>query len=437
MERLAGEGLRDSIAAILEIKFKPVIKEKRLIATTADIFYTDDTNRLFKRKTAIEAKDWKKRLSSADLADIYNLYSPSITSREIDFLWIISRHPLSASPRASLEKMSNVVYSTFEEFRASLMNFSELLNSNVLLFEHQDASRNFVEARVRNQDQLLFQYVMDWIKSDYTGLIVYGGYGLGKTTFSYHLANVLSKKFLADEFDRIPIRIALGGMYSKQDIVALICSALSGAEGGGAVKDFSFGVFLEMNCQGQYLLILDGFDEMRHAMDLDDFIYTFEQMKPLFSGNAKIVILGRPDSFLSNQEENAVLSALFDASSEADRRLDTVEVAFFSRVEILGYLSNFICARQQKFTSAQQKNYEQLLSTLPDSEDGLLSRPVQLNMFTKIIDESLSSDGPFNRYELYKRFIYRFLDRESRKPARQPQHGEQSRKNLLIPAQCS
>jgi hypothetical protein len=430
MTKLAGESLRDSIASLLRIKFQNVTLEKRLTSTTADVFYVDDTNALFPRSIAIEAKDWASRLQSEDLATIHNLYSPSLMSQEIDNLWIIGRHPLSSSPRLSIEKMKNVIYSTFEEFRASLMNFSALLNNNVLLFEHEDASKNFVKARVRNEDKPLFQYVTEWLVSDQVGLMVYGGYGLGKTTFSYHLASALSKNFLAGEFDRIPIRISLGGMYSKQDIVALICSALSGGESGVTVKDFSFGLFLEMNHQGQYLLILDGFDEMRHAMDLEDFVYTFEQMKPLFAGKAKIIILGRPDSFLSNQEENAVLSALFDAGSEKEKKLDTVEVAFFSKIEVLGYLDNFLKAREQALTAEQEKNYQLLMSKLPDNEDGLLSRPVQLKMFTKIIDECLSTDIFLNRYELYKRFIYNFIERESRKLARQPNQGGSGSKGL-------
>lgn len=55
-------------------------------------------------------------------------------------------------------------------------------------------------------------------------------YGLGKTTFSVYLASVLSREYLSGNFARIPIRLPLAGMYSKQDVVALICSALSGGE---------------------------------------------------------------------------------------------------------------------------------------------------------------------------------------------------------------
>ena len=82
---------------------------------------------------------------------------------------------------------------------------------------------------------------------------------------------------------------------------------------------------------------------MRHAMDLDDFVFTFEQMQPLFAGNAKVIILGRPDLFLSNKEEDKVISALFDGGSgTCSRQIERVEVAFFSKTEIELYLRGYL-----------------------------------------------------------------------------------------------
>jgi hypothetical protein len=423
MAKLPGESMRDSIAQLLRMKYQHVETEKRLKTTTADVYYIDDTVQLFSRPIAIESKDWSDRLSSGNIADIYNLYAPSLLTREIDFLWIIGKHPLSSSPKASLDSLNNVRYSTFDEFRASLMNFKALLDNNYFSFDHHDASKNFVEARVRNTNQKLLDYVYDWLDSPQSGLMIYGGYGLGKTTFSLYIASVLSQKYTAHDFYRIPIRISLGGLYSKQDLTGLICSALSGGDGSSVVKDFSYGMFVEMNRNGQYLLILDGFDEMRHAMDFDDFVYTFEQMKPLFSGSAKVIILGRPDSFLSNQEEDEVLNALFEGRSDLKKQMASVDLAFFTKEEVLTYLNTYIRARDVPLSPEQANNYHELMARLPDSEDHILMRPIQLNMFTKIMDDVLSSQVTINKYELYRRFIYRFISRETRKPARRPTKG--------------
>jgi hypothetical protein len=124
------------------------------------------------------------------------------------------------------------------------------------------------------------------------------------------------------------------------------------------------------------------------------------------------------------------LSALFDDHSEKNKRLDTVEVSFFSKEEISSYIGKYLERRSTKLTEKQQKNYDALLRDLPDSESSILSRPVQLKMFTKLIDECLESDQLLNRYELYKTFIYSFLGREGQKPARQPTEGIREKTNL-------
>jgi hypothetical protein len=301
-----------------------------------------------------------------------------------------------------------------------------MLNNNILLFEHDESSQYFVQTRVKNSDVTLFDRVMELLTSDSTGMMIYGGYGLGKTTFSLYLASVLAKKYLDGEFERIPIRIALGGMYSKQD---LISSAFEWRRRRCCCEGFFIWIFLEMNLQDQYLLILDGFDEMRHAMELDDFVYTFEQMRHLFAGKAKIIILG-PDSFLSNEEEEQVLSALFETRITKSTGLAIVEVSFFAKPEILGYLNNYIMRTNVTLTEDQKRNYQVLIGRLPDSDDGILSRPVQLKMFTKVSDECLSKEIVLNRYELYKRFIYNFITRESRKAARQPTNDVLTKKDL-------
>jgi hypothetical protein len=116
----SGDALRDRIAQLLGIKFQNVLVEKRLETTTADVFFIDDTNPIFPRSIAIEAKDWKSKLSSEDIATIYNLYAPSLTNRTIDYLWIIGKQPLSGSPRDSLTPNANLARGLIVNFLTSI-----------------------------------------------------------------------------------------------------------------------------------------------------------------------------------------------------------------------------------------------------------------------------------------------------------------------------
>jgi predicted NACHT family NTPase len=144
-----------------------------------------------------------------------------------------------------------------------------------------------------------------------------------------------------------------------------------------------------MSRSGHLILILDGFDEMRHAMDFEDFLYVFEQMQPLFQGNSKVILLGRPDSFLTNREEDEAIAALFESGANVDRKIKKSEVAFFSREDISRYIDHYIQKREKPFSSEQRARLEKILKEIPDKDDSILSRPVQLRMFTTIMDDLL------------------------------------------------
>jgi hypothetical protein len=156
-----GSTRRDEIAALLRIKHQVVHTEYRLTTTTADIYYIDDSNHMFPRPIAVEAKDWERPLTSSNIAKIISLYRPSLDKREIVYLWIVGNHPLSSSPALSIRSLSNVCYFTMEELRASLMNFTPLMRDNILAFEHHEASTNFIDARIKGESKSLESAVME------------------------------------------------------------------------------------------------------------------------------------------------------------------------------------------------------------------------------------------------------------------------------------
>lgn len=418
MKKLAGAELRDKLAELLRIKFSNVVLEKRLLATSADVYYVDDTNPIFPRKIAIEAKDYNKSLTSEDISKIYNLYSPSLINREIDSLWVISNHVLASSPRNTLDKLPGVVYSTLGEFQSSLMNFRNLISDNILEFENHESSKNFIHSRVNESSQTVFDYTQKWLSGSSIGLIIYGGYGVGKTSYSHFVSSHYSKLHMSGDFERIPLRFALGGLYTKQDLPSLISSTLSGAGGRSSVKDFSYPLFLQMVKLGKFLIILDGFDEMRHAMDIDDFVFTFEQMKPLFEGNSKVIILGRPDSFFSVEEENRIINSLFESVSKSAGNIEKLEVSLFNNDEIDSYLNQYFKNNIDNIDKSLVEKFKAVRSHYEKSEMDVLSRPVQLHMFTKVMDDFVYNGMDLNRYNLYSKFIYGFVAREVRKSSR-------------------
>lgn len=225
----------------------------------------------------------------------------------------------------------------------------------------------------------------------------------------------MTERHRSGEFDRIPIRITLSQLFTKQDLKGVICSALTGADGGAAVRNFVYNLFIQMNREGYFLLILDGFDEMRHAMTLEEFRFIFEDMALLFEGRSKTIILGRPDSFFSADEENAVIDAILTNVLGDLKRLTKIKVDLLRRDQIDVYLDNFLARKVDDTNIERLKEFKQ---RAVEDEFDILSRPVQLNMFTSIMSRLAAPDAKFSRYDLYFQFIYRFVQRENNKASR-------------------
>ncbi|MBG6163763.1 hypothetical protein IWQ54_003431 [Labrenzia sp. EL_195] len=323
---------------------------------------------------------------------------------------------MSQSPTDSIAKLANVQYSTFEEFISKMMNFQMVLQENIAAFENHEAAKNFIAPRCLTENCDLQQSIEEWLLDPNNNLaMVYGGYGLGKTTFSFFTTAKFSKLYRSEKFNRIPIRISLSGLFTKQDLRALICSELTGAEGQPPVGNFSYNIFLQMVQQGLVLLILDGFDEMRHAMTSDDFLYTFEQMAPLFRGKSKVILLGRPDAFFNEEEETEIIKSLVETTRLDKKHVRFLEVAQFTNSEVDEYLDNFL------YQYGAHSSERERARRLKEGEYDILRRPVQLNMFTKVISKYLSNEKEITRYQLYNDFVSRFVRRESEKSARKIQ----------------
>lgn len=411
----SGSALRDKIAGLLKCIHADVEVEKSLAITTADVFYIDDSNQLFQKKVAIECKDWKKGLASSDISAIYNLYKPSLDNGEIDHLLIVGEKELSQQPARSTSTLRDVTYVSFERFVFSLMNFSYVLQDNIAAYQNHDSAKNFIHTNVKGQDKTLEQAALEWLASAENILLTYGGYGVGKTSFSLYFCQLMTQRYRSGEFDRIPIRITLGDLFTKQDLKGVICSSLTGSEGGAAVRNFAYNLFIQMNREGYFLLILDGFDEMRHAMTLDDFKFTFEDMAQLFEGKSKTIVLGRPDSFFSAEEENEVIDAILTNVLGDLKLLRKIEVDLLRRDQVASYLENFL---EKKASDPNIERLTQFKDRALQDEFDILSRPVQLNMFTSIMSSLATSGAKFSRYDLYFQFIYRFVLRENAKSSR-------------------
>src|SRR5262249_51530801 len=140
-----------------------------------------------------------------------------------------------------------------------------------------------------------------WLASTSSSpLAILGGYGTGKTTYAKMLASALAETAKNDWSARIPILLRLGDLTEHQNIRALI-SVLFAAEFG--LDGFTYNKFSSLNNSGKFVLIFDGFDEMKHAMRRVDIRKNFESISSMVGAHSKVILFGRPDPFVTVQDE--------------------------------------------------------------------------------------------------------------------------------------
>jgi hypothetical protein len=67
---------------------------------------------------------------------------------------------------------------------------------------------------------------------------------------------------------------------------------------------------MKLNSSGRFVILLDGFDEMKKTMSWESMRYNLGQLNKLVDSNSKVVILGRPSAFLTEAEYKEALHGI-------------------------------------------------------------------------------------------------------------------------------
>lgn len=170
------------------------------------------------------------------------------------------------------------------------------------------------------------------------------------------------------------------------------------------------------------MIILDGFDEMKHAMTKAEFSAISKEIRKLVLINSKILLLGRPDAVVTGEEHSILVKGRIQFSGiEIDDTIaaefEEVRLDFFSKSEYLEFLRKYITCYYDKsdateYVGRRLKEIEGL------GVEDLIKRPVQARMLAQILLNPKNSVDRLSRYDLYNLFIEDCLSREEEKPQR-------------------
>ncbi|MFC5606084.1 NACHT domain-containing protein [Variovorax soli] len=419
-----GNVFRDQICTLLRTKYPDAEVERRIDGTKVDIHFTAAAPFGATKRYAVECKDYARTLTKDDLGKIRMFYAPMQQNGSVDEVLIISRKPLNDAAGEFVRSWANATHRTVDELGESLLGIRPYVEELADTKPVEDTP--YIEGRIDDQAGTALEFVDEWIQqSQGRGLAIRGSYGQGKTSFANRLASLYARRHLADPGARIPILHRLGTVVHETRLEGLFGAKFTADD---ARTDFRFSTFEHLNRAGRLLVILDGFDEMKHAMSASDFLSNFEEFNRLLTGDAKVILLGRPNALPTDTEElvfrgRRTVGGQLIASSAylpwEERRL-----AYFTKEETLRLLTASLDSLMRRHAANHaftypadflQKRIAEVLALVPED---LLKRPVHVSIVAELGSNPEFSFEGFNEYLLYEHFIREMVERDGKKKAR-------------------
>jgi hypothetical protein len=423
-----GNAFRDRVCDLLRTKYPDATTETKVAWKNADITYTqmDHGSRI---RVAVECKKYSKKLNTADLNKIVGDYSAALSNQEIHKLIIVSVHGLEAASRQLISTNPLLRFQTFSQLEESLVGLRPYVEDLARQFDGDEVHAYYIEGRFSGCAGTALEALSKWMAEDKgTGFAVLGGYGLGKSSLAKRLASEQAKRYLQDPSERIPILLRLGHVVHETELAGLFGKEFNDQF---HLPEFSYRTLLHLNQAGRILIILDGFDEMKHAMTEADFKANFREFNKLrLAGKSKVLLLGRPNALSSESYDLLVkgLGRMADQSYvDTDFpawREETLD--FFTSAESREFLTRYLTYSRNRYSddtnlAAVETRVGRILA---DIHVDLMQRPVQARIVGQLAADTNYNFARINLFKLYADFVGKMIDREQEKPARKkiPHH---------------
>lgn len=417
-----GNLFRSHVLALLKTKYPDATTEMPVSWKNADIVFTGmDFGRRI--RFAVECKNYERKLKTEDFRKILGDYDAAFSTQEIHTLIIISKHDIEAASRKLVDDTPRVRFMTYNELEEWLIGLRSYIEHLSKEFVDDEVHAYYIDGRFVKHNEPAFDMLRGWISASASnGLAILGGYGLGKSSLAKRLAADQAKRYLENPAEeRMPILLKLGQVVHETELSGLFGKQFTDQH---FAEGYSFKTLMHLNELGRLLVILDGFDEMKHAMTEADFKSNFREFNKLRTDNAKVLLLGRPSAFTSDSADLLIKGIGRMAGQpyvdEDFPAWEEMTLDFFTREEAREFLLRFLAhsARKQDKEPDTATIETRVSEVMTDVHDDILQRPVQ----TRIVGQLAATPGynfkNINRFKLYDDFIEKVIERDQEKRAR-------------------
>lgn len=412
------------VGRLLRLSGRDVQAETLLGHKKIDLLVTE-THFGADRRLAVECKLMNRPITKNQLLKIYVDYKPLYDANLVDEVLVVTKNGLTASAQTLVQETRHFSHQTHEELVTSLLDLDSYVANLSMRYELDGLAEYYIPPLTAEGDELE-GLILSWIQSDEpTPVAILGSYGIGKTTFAKRLSNVLAQQIGAHEIGRLPILVPLGEISSEQSLEGLLGKLFTART---PVRNYSFELFMRLNESGRFVVILDGFDEMKHTLTWEAFKYNFRQLNRLVAGSSKVLILGRPTAFLNDREYRHALRGERSIGQETLREpgwpaYKEYHLQPFTQDQAEEFLRKYLAYKSRENLTDKELDRIQTIvqkdvSYLVENSD-LSTRPVQLVMLAEVLPSYTGDVRSLSEASLYNLFIDLMIEREQEKLARQ------------------
>ncbi len=436
-----GDRLRDLAADLLSSKFGKPRREVLVEGKKVDVVFEYEN---FGKKTRlyVEAKDLNRNLSRDDVVHICTDYHGILRKDPSSGLLVVTSRGLTTAAQEYIDEESGQVFhQTIWEIESGLIDLNSYMDHLIDQVRANGLANYYVEAgfavrenvgedhsakdRFDDRKSCLSQlkaWVLD--DSDHAPVAILGGYGSGKTSVADVLAAECARRAKTDPHARQPIVIKLGSISEYSNVVGILASQFTHDY---PIPGYNYHHFQALNEKGRYVLILDGFDEMKHAMSWADFRAQIRGLLELHTPKSKILLLGRPSAFMSELEEMHILRGKRPVGGDWVRlpdwpRFHELELSDFTSEERRSFIIQYLRFVGKALSELAVEQRAAIANEIADENEDLFRKPVHSKILTDLAtDEAFDLErfrGHASRWLLYEEFIGSLYAREADKRVR-------------------
>jgi hypothetical protein len=417
-----GNQFRSHVLGLLKTKYPDATTEMPVSWKNADIVFTGmDFGRRI--RFAVECKNYERKLKTDDFRKILGDYDAAFKTQEIHTLIVISKHDIEAASRKLVDDSPRVRFMTYNELEEWLIGLRCYIEHLSKEFIDDEVHAYYIDGRFVGHDEPAFDMLRTWISTSSTnGLAILGGYGLGKSSLAKRFAADQARRYLENPAgERMPILLKLGQVIHETELSGLFGKQFTDQH---FAEGYSFRTLMHLNELGRLVVILDGFDEMKHAMTEADFKSNFREFNKLRTDNSKVLLLGRPSAFTSESADLLIKGiGRMGGQPYVDEDFPAwteMTLAFFTREEAKEFLLRFLAhsARKQVIEPNAAAIEGRVLEVMTDVHNDILERPVQTRIVGQLAATPEYKFKDINRFKLYNDFIEKVIERDQEKRAR-------------------